>query len=79
MVHTMQDGISPWRQERRTLTSIRKQVEEFLPELVHREHLMRRIAVQVKCLGEQRQVVVRYKENKYGHKTGVLKSRQVQI
>ena len=75
MVHTMQDGISPRRQERRALASVREKVEELLPKLVHCEHFMCCIAMQIKRLGEQRKVVMCNEENKYGHKAGVLNIR----
>ena len=63
MVHPMQDGISPRRQIRTSLTKPSKEIEEFFPILVHRKHLMGCIPVQEETLAEQREIPMEKKEN----------------
>jgi hypothetical protein len=45
-----------------------EQVEESFPESVHREHFVRRIAVQKECLTEEREEPMSDKENGNGKK-----------
>ena len=50
MVHTMQNGIGPGVQKRRTLGDKSQHIEELFPERMHFEHLVRAVAMQEKSL-----------------------------
>ena len=62
MVHPVEDGVRPRAQIAAALGDVGEKIEEALPELVHDEHFMGRVAVQKKCLREERQIPVRYKK-----------------
>jgi len=73
VVHAVQNGIRPRRQERRTLADIGEKEKELFPERVHGKHFMRRVPVQVKRLRKQRYVPVNYEEDNNDHEKTVWK------
>jgi cbb3-type cytochrome oxidase maturation protein len=67
MVKPVHHPIRIGTQVRRSLKQPGKGIKELFPALAHRKHLMGRIAVQEKCLDEQGEVPVTYKEEEYRH------------
>ena len=50
VVHPVEDGVGAGVEKRGTLGNKGKSVEKSLPEFVHLEHLVGRIAMQEECL-----------------------------
>ena len=69
VVLQMQLSIGLRMQERRALSDKGEQIEEALPEWVHREHAMGHVAMQKEALGENASVPVDYeKADDYQHR-----------
>ncbi len=62
MVHSVKNGISPWRQIGTALTCPSEKVKELFPEFVHDEHLVGCIAVQKETLAKQGEIPVKKEE-----------------
>jgi hypothetical protein len=69
VVHAVQQRVGPGREEAAALADVGESEEEPLPEFIHRKHLVRRVAVQVKCLREQGQVVMGNEKYENGHRS----------
>ena len=67
VMHTVQNSISPRRQERGALANVSEKEKEFFPERVHGKHFMGCVTVQVKRLHKQRKVPVDNKKDNNDH------------
>jgi hypothetical protein len=53
VVHPVQDGVSAWAKERRTLGYISKGKKEFFPKFIHHKHAMGGITMQKEGLRKE--------------------------
>jgi hypothetical protein len=67
VVHTVHQCICAGAEVRRTLHDERENEPETFPSFTHGKRAMGSITMLKKCLGKERQIPMRYKENEYSH------------
>ncbi len=74
VMHSMKNGVGPWRQVRAALPNPGEEIEELFPVFAHHKHLMGGIAVKKETLAKQGEIPVKQEEDNDNHSILILMS-----